>query len=133
VKKQKLDREEIIEEWLDLYPLRQHQFELEEDGKIVILVPHPENWITKKILPKPKNPGQKIHLDEMGSMVWNLFDGKHSIRNICEKLSELPKEPADSIEERTVLFAQQMYKQKFIKVFTKKNEESADSSPDNIR
>ena len=133
MKKQELSREEIIEEWLDLYPLRQHQFELEEDGKIVILVPHPENWLTKKIFPKPKNPGQKIHLDEMGSLVWNLFDGKKSIRHICEELSKNPKEPADSIEERTVLFAQQMYKQKFIKVFTKKDGESTGSSADNTR
>jgi hypothetical protein len=127
VKKPTFSREEIIKQWLNLYPLRQYDFETEEDGKVVILVPHPENWFTKKILPKPKNPAQRIHLDELGSMVWSLFDGKHSIRGICEKLTSIPDIPEDSVEERTVLFAQQMYKQNFIKVYTKKDQENSKS------
>ena len=129
MKKPIFSREEIIKQWLNLYPLRQYDFEAEEDGKIVVLVPHPENWITKKILPKAKNPAQRIHLDELGSMVWNLFDGKHSIKGICEKLSAIPDLPEETIEERTVLFAQQMYKQKFIKVYTKEGQEDSESPP----
>ena len=81
----------------------------------------------KNILPKPKNPAQRIHLDELGSTVWNLFDGKHSIGGICEKLSTLPDMPEDSLEERTVLFAQQMFRQKYIKVYTKEDQEDSES------
>jgi hypothetical protein len=131
VKKQQLSREEIIEQWLDLYPIRQHEYESDDEGTITILVPHSENWITRKLLPRPKNPAQRIHLDDTGSLVWNLFDGQHSIRNICEELSRRSQNPEQSIEERTVLFAQQMYKQQFIKVFTKKGESDSGTLSDN--
>ncbi len=125
MKKKKPNRQEIIKEWLDLYPIRQYQFETSQDGGITVLVPHPENWLTKKILPKPQKPAQQIHLDELGSFVWNLCDGKYSVREICEILQKKFKERADSAHERTVLFVQQMYQQDFIKVYSRTSANSS--------
>jgi len=125
VKKKKPNREEIITQWLDLYPIRQYQYETSPDGGITVLVPHAENWLTKKILPTPKKPAQQIHLDELGSFVWNLCDGKYSVREICKILQEEFKERADSAHERTVLFVQQMYQQEFIKVYSRNSPNSS--------
>jgi hypothetical protein len=125
VKKKKPNRQEIISQWLDLYPIRQYQYETSQEGIITVLVPHSENWLTKKILPKPKNPAQRIHLDELGSFVWNFCDGKYSVREICQNLEKEFKERADSVQERTVLFVQQMYQQNFIKVYSKSTPENA--------
>ena len=119
MKKKKLNREEIIDQWLDLYPIRQYQYEASQEGMITVLVPHSENWLTKRILPKPKNPAQRIQLDELGSFVWNLCDGKYSVQEICQNMEESFKGRVDSVQERTVLFVQQMYQQNFIKVFSR--------------
>ena len=126
VKKKKPNRQEIIDQWLDLYPIRQYQYETSQDGKITVMVPHSENWLTKKILPAPKKPAQQIRLDELGSFVWNHCDGKNSVREICNILEEKFKDRADSAQERTVLFVQQMYQQNFIKVYSH-------TSPNNTR
>lgn len=126
MKKKQPNREEIIVEWLDLYPIRQLPFETDSDGKVTIIVPHEENWFTRKFLPKPKKPAQKIHLDELGSFVWKCCDGKLSIQEICMELqSKFQEKAAVSAQERIVLFSQQMYKQNFIKVYSR---EASDKS-----
>ena len=131
MKKKKPTREEIINQWLDLYPIRQYPFETDQEGRITVIVPHGENWFTKKFLPKPKKPAQKIHLDELGSFVWNCCDGQRSIRQICTELeSKFKEKAAVAAQERIVLFSQQMYKQKFIKVYSRNaTGESRDELP----
>ena len=116
------DREQIISDWLSLYPIRQVEYELDEKSHAVLIIPHPENWFTRKFLPKPKSPAQRIHLDEIGTFIWQLFDGKSNISAICNRLREEYGENIQQAEERTVLFTQQMYKQEFIKVYSKKGE-----------
>ncbi|MBN2366624.1 MAG: PqqD family protein [Calditrichaeota bacterium] len=120
-----LSRREIIDQWLELFPFRQMDYESGDDDRITVLVPHPENWLTRKLLPKPKHPAQKIRLDEIGSFVWRHFDGKHSINTICEKLDEKFGKRVESSRERTVIFAQQLYKNSYIKVFSKKNSDQS--------
>lgn len=126
MKKKQVNRSEIIEEWLDLYPIRQLPFETDSDGKVTIIVPHNENWFTRKLLPKPKKPAQKIHLDELGSFVWQCCDGNLSIREICAELqSKFQEKAAVAAQERIVLFCQQMYKQNFIKVYSRKTSDES--------
>jgi hypothetical protein len=114
--KNELSREEIINQWLVLYPIRELDFE-EEDAKVTVLVPHPESWLTRTLLPKPKHPAQRIHLDEVGSFAWRHFDGKHTLKSICEMLERQFGEKVKPARERIVIFAQQMYKQNFIKLY----------------
>lgn len=119
--KNKPDRQKIINEWLSLYPIRQIEYELDNNSNAVLIIPHPENWFTRRFLPKPKSPAQRIHLDEIGTFIWQLFDGKSDISTICARLKEKYGENLKQAEERTVLFTQQMYKQEFIKVYSKKD------------
>jgi len=113
------DRQQIIADWLSLYPIRQVEYEMDEKSQAILIIPHPENWFTRKLLPKPKSPAQRIHLDEIGTFIWQLFDGNSNISAICESLKEKYGEDIQQAEERTVLFAQQMYKQEFIKVYSR--------------
>jgi hypothetical protein len=120
--KNKPDRQKIIAEWLSLYAVRQIDFEIDDNSNAVLIIPHPENWFTRRFLPKPKTPAQRIHLDEIGTFIWQLFDGKSDISTICTQLKEKYGENLKQAEERTVLFTQQMYKQEFIKVYSRKDE-----------
>lgn len=120
-KKKKASREEIVAQWLDLFPLRQREYETDEEGNVTVLVPHPENWFTR-ILPKPKNWARRVHLDPVGSRVWSLCDGQHSIRQIARLLEEEFGESVRPTHERTVMFVQQMYQQEFVKMFEKREE-----------
>ncbi len=118
-KQGELSREEIITQWLGLYPVRQLDFE-EEDDKVTVLVPHPESWLTRTLLPKPKHPAQKIHLDEIGSFAWRHFDGRHTLQSICDLLDKKFGKKVKPSRERIVIFAQQMYRQSFIKLYEEK-------------
>jgi hypothetical protein len=116
------DRQQIIADWLSLYPIRQVEYEMDEKSNVILIIPHPENWFTRKFLPKPKSPAQRIYLDEIGTFIWQLFDGKSNISAICDQLREKYGENIQQAEERTVLFTQQMYKQEFIKVYSRKDD-----------
>lgn len=118
-KKQKKSREEIIAEWLKLYPIQNVEFEKNDEERIVLLVPHQENWLTKKLLPAPKKPAGRIKLDEIGTFVWELCDGNLSAGSISKKLEEKFGERVHPSDERTVIFLQQMYQQQFIQVYEK--------------
>jgi len=126
-RKNKLSRQEIITQWLELYPCRQLKYMESDDQHIVLLVPHSQNWFTRKFLPAPKNPAQRIHLDLIGSFIWSHFDGTHTLRAIAQKAQEKFAEKVHPVQERLVLFAQQMYKQKFITVYSHPYHESLDS------
>ncbi len=117
--KKRAKREDIIKEWLTLYPIRQMEYETDDKNHIVILVPHPENWFTRKLMPKPKSAMRKIHLDEIGTFVWQHCTGEKNVREICDALAAEFGEKVPQTEERTVMFVQQMYKNEFIKVYTR--------------
>lgn len=61
-----------------------------EDNNVVIMVPRPvvQGWrmALAKIAGEP--PGKRVELsDEIGSDVWELCDGAHTVREICRELS----------------------------------------------
>jgi hypothetical protein len=126
--KNNTNREQIISEWLELFPIREYDYEMDENDLAIVEVPHPENWFTRKFLPKPKAPAQRIHLDKVGTFVWKRCDGNYTVQDICAELSNEFGDEMDPVDERTVMFLQQMYKQEFIKVYAKRSEE--ENSPE---
>ena len=116
-RRKKSKREDIIAEWLQLYPIREFDSETDENGRMVVIVPRQENWLFRKILPKPNLPAGRVKLDEVGSFVWQCCDGEHTVANISKLLDEKFAERVKPADERTVVFLQQMYKEQFIKVY----------------
>ncbi len=72
-----------------LVPIRMRRYEVLPDGRISVIQPRFFNSFVKKyadlIL---KKPDVKVTLDERGSFVWNLCDGRHSMNEIAESFIE---------------------------------------------
>jgi hypothetical protein len=120
--KSKLSREDIISHWLELYPIRELDFEMNGEAQAVVIVPHKKNRLLDKILPNFNKPAAKIRLDKVGTFIWKRCDGNKTTREICGELLDKFGKDFESVEERTVMFLQQMYKHEFIRVYKKKTE-----------
>ena len=93
--------------------------EFTRDGeKITLFIPKFKserfsNWF----IPANRSKHFSIHLDEMGSKVWNLIDGERNTGEICNQFSRyLPEEdsPGRPAELRVTEFLRQLYKNRFI-------------------
>lgn len=100
---------------LDLIPVQNIQSVQNEKGHFVLLKPkysHP--LLVKHLLPRLKKPHYKINLDEVGSFIWNLCNGKNTVKEIGEKLKENFGSRIDPLYERLSLFLQNLEKNRFI-------------------
>jgi len=75
------------EAWLKARPVRVFEdFRVADDGRVVILVEEEGKGVLAKILrilsPIPAPRYRRIELDKMGSMVWLMCDGKHTVEDI---------------------------------------------------
>lgn len=104
--------------YLSLIPVRMVKEFTETDGRITLLIPKFKNLFFQKFfIPKRKSPHFRIHLDELGSKVWQQIDGKQNVELICSKLpksinSESP--PDDQLENRVTKFLTELYKSRFV-------------------
>ncbi|NLG04707.1 MAG: PqqD family protein [Clostridia bacterium] len=70
------------------------------------------NRIAQKCFKRPKV--SQIHLDEMGSFVWPLIDGEHTVYHIATEVSAYFGEKAEPLYDRLVKYMQILEKQGFI-------------------
>jgi hypothetical protein len=109
--------------YLTMIPVRNVQVFDDIEGKITLLIPKFKPvWLRKWLIPKHKSPHFRIHLDETGSHVWRLINGKQTIEKICLEMSQVlqrEERPVDQIEVRITTFMTDLYKKKFI--FFEKN------------
>jgi hypothetical protein len=113
VKKQKVESSAV--NLLELIPDQNILSEKTEDGLYVLLKPkyrHP--WMVKHILPRLKSPHYKIKLDDIGSFIWGLCDGKKTVKEISGKLKEKFGDKVEPLYERLGDFFQNLEKNKFI-------------------
>ena len=79
---------------MELKPIHIHSFEYRPDGQIDVLVPRFKNAFlqsflySSKLMPKNRCPYIKANLDEIGSAAWELFNGKHTVKEIAKLLEE---------------------------------------------
>jgi hypothetical protein len=80
-----VDRKQVLR----LYPVRNAvvRFEQREDGVYILIVPiQPRGvfgWFSR-IFKLPRE--HRIELDEIGSAVWAMCDGKHAVESIVQRL-----------------------------------------------
>lgn len=113
MKKNEVEETEI--NLLDLIPVRNIKWKKKEDGLIILLKPkfrHP--FITKHILPHLKRPYYKIKLDAVGSFIWELCDGKLSVKEIAQSLKHHFKDEVEPLYDRMALFFQSLEKHRFM-------------------
>lgn len=92
------------------------QFEKNEEGLIVIAFPRFENkFVQKYLIPKGISKFLHLTLDERGTKVWELIDGKRELREIANLLGDDFKNEKD-FKHRLEKFIVQLYKRGFLKL-----------------
>jgi hypothetical protein len=100
--------------FLDLIPEKSCKWEETGDGRIDLLVPRFKNPLMKKIALKlGRSEYFTIHLDALGSKVWDRIDGSHTVEQIG-KLMEKENEEFHQLYERLTHFLSSLSRHRFI-------------------
>jgi hypothetical protein len=68
----------------------------------------------QRFIPRGRSPYIRANLDEIGSKVWLLIDGKRKVGDIAIILKEELKEKVEPVYDRLYLFMNQLYQNGFI-------------------
>lgn len=110
-----LNKSENVPNLLDFYPHRSVEWERNDAGRIVLLVPRFSNrWMVKNILSRMKNKHLKIHLDEFGSWVWQRLDGRTAVREIGTGLVAAFGDSVEPVYPRLGLFINALARRRYI-------------------
>jgi len=109
-----------MENYLSLIPRRNPKILLEKtEGKYYLLVPMESklDFLAKRL----HGDYRRIELDEMGAYVWELCDGKRTVREIGEALKARFGKEVEPLYERLVTFLFELAKRYLIE-FKRVNE-----------
>ena len=70
--------------------------------------------MVKHVLPRLKSQHYKIRLDDIGSFIWDLCDGRKTVQEIGEQLKDKFGDKVEPLYERLGAFFQNLEKNKFI-------------------
>ena len=101
----------------DLIPTISEHITTEKEGELsVITFPRfRSKFMQKYFVPKNKSATIHVRLDEHGAAVWNLIDGKRSVKEIVEILRE-HFNSEENYEYRITAYFSQLHKQGFVKL-----------------
>ncbi len=101
----------------DLTPVRLHEHEEEESGKVVILVKKFKNDRFSNFALGRRSPVIRIRLDEIGSEVWKAIDGVSNVATLFDLLNkrwiDIP-EKTRGLDKRLAGFLSIMYDNRYI-------------------
>ncbi|MBR3811795.1 MAG: PqqD family protein [Agathobacter sp.] len=111
----------INQNYLENIPMRNEalRWEKDEAGMVTLFVHNKGimNKIMQKLLKKPEYT--QVHLDENGSFIWPLIDGKTDILELGLKVKEHFGEKAEPLYPRIAKFIQILESYAFISLKTK--------------
>lgn len=99
------------EQMLKSKPIRNPEIDWQRypSGEVAIIVKKKPKGMTKFIARMTgKEPIKKILLDSVGSFVWDLCDGKHTVEDIIKKLMEKYKLHRREAEASLLLYLQML-------------------------
>jgi hypothetical protein len=100
---------------LDLIPRRMIEHEIGDDNLVTLLAPRfKSSFLRKWLEPRMKRPYLKVRLDEIGSAVWLLCDGKRTVKEIAQPLRERFREKIEPCYDRLGQFMQNLEGNRFI-------------------
>ncbi|HEY9125113.1 MAG TPA: PqqD family protein [Bacteroidales bacterium] len=102
---------------LELIPVKLVNAKDENIMPITLLVPRFNNRFLTGIIRRPEH--FTVRLDETGSKVWLLIDGKRNVFEITQHLCA-PNEPSDEWFRRVAEFVTSLYKKDLVKLEVKK-------------
>jgi len=99
------------ENLLDMIPVQLREANTCDDGTVDVLIPRfGTSWVGAILGRVFKNKPIHLHLDEVGSVAWDLCDGRRSVHDIGRSMEEKFGDKLDPIYERLGLFFHQMKK-----------------------
>lgn len=112
-----MKRKEIKNEvnLLDLIPEKNIKWEKNKQDLIVLLKPKFQNrFFVKHFLHRLKHPYYRINLDDMGSFIWELFNGVRNVEEIAKIFHDKFGKKAEPLYDRIAVFFQNLEKNHFI-------------------
>jgi hypothetical protein len=97
-----------------------------DSGDARLTVPRRENWwvrVLDRVLYVPKN--RRIRLDELGTYVWDLCDGHHTVRDVIRAMSARYKLHRKEAEVSVVTYLRQLARKGLIGIAVPKTREEA--------
>lgn len=109
---------------MELIPVRLFEWETDNETKNVIVIrpKFTSKWGKKLLLPLFGRKYFRIKLDALGSKVWILADGEHTVGDILKVLEEEFNEEPD-ITKRLTIFVHQLVREKFIQLLQRVKED----------
>lgn len=93
----------------DLKPKRNAEWEMTDEGKIVVLVPKFRNpFLVKWLLPYLAKPFFRIKLDDVGTLIWQQSDGATPVSSIAESLQRKFGASVEPVDARINHFLRQL-------------------------
>ncbi|HZJ74478.1 MAG TPA: PqqD family protein [Perlabentimonas sp.] len=100
---------------LELVPEKLQAFEVTDSGLVTILVPRTRSRFMLRIMKRlNRSPNITIELDEIGSKLWLLIDGKLTTQEVCTKLQQGLDNKLEQAPERVVKYLSGLYYNKHI-------------------
>ncbi len=100
---------------LELVPRRTVEHEIDEAHLVTVLMPRFTNRFLKRwLVPRHRSPHIKIKLDEIGSEVWLLCDGRRNVGEIASLMREKFGEKIEPCNDRLGVFFRQLEQASFI-------------------
>ena len=109
---------ELNPEIMSCVPRRLGQWQADGDGKVVVERPKPQTRGLRAVVDNLRwlMSHPKIRLDELGSFVWQRFDGGETLGGIAVATTEAFPDRADGMEQRLALFATALHHQGLIEL-----------------
>lgn len=103
------------ENYLDRIPVKNIDWEKDEQGKVYLVKEKTRNKLLKKIIDLfDRRQFFYIHLDDLGTAAWLLCDGRRSIFEISRQMQTEKGETFNQAEIRVAQFFAMLNKNKFI-------------------
>ena len=102
---------------LDAIPVPADQILTEWKGEYIVLAfpRFKQRWMQKYLVPKSISPYIRVTLEEHGTAIWQLIDGKRSVAEIIETLTSKTDTEKDYVS-RIATYIMQLQKDKFIRL-----------------
>ena len=99
----------------DFIPHINERLTIEKEGELVVIsFPRFRSKFLMRFVPKNKNAMIRIRLEEHGTAVWNLIDGRKTIKQISDALAEHFNHE-ENYEYRVAKHFQHLHKHGFVK------------------
>jgi hypothetical protein len=100
---------------LELVPRRIAEHEIDGEGIVTILMQRFRNrYLERLFVPRFRSKYIRINLDEIGSEVWLLCDGRRSVGEIAAAMRERFEERVEPCADRLAIFFGQLQRAHFI-------------------